>query len=139
MHFISCTRCLLIFFSKLNFIAVHFFCLETTKPTALEMIPPTQRKPSCLMTNVVSTCVNKASSHLELLQTLIEEWCESNKASDYCTGHSAPKSEFKFKLLSKISDFIPAPLHHRLLQYTTYCSFIPAPLRHRLLQYDVLQ
>jgi len=47
----------------------------------LSILPPLEKKKSCNFTNVVSTCVNKASSHLELLQTLIEEWFASETAS----------------------------------------------------------
>lgn len=55
---------------------------------AMALLPKIEKKPSCILTNVVSTCVNKASSHLELLQTLIEEWFV-NAPAPICGGHSA--------------------------------------------------
>ena len=51
-----------------------------------------EKKPSCTLTNVVSTCVNKASSHLELLQSLIEEWFVYSPTV-LCSGHDGAASK----------------------------------------------
>lgn len=68
---------------NLNILILHYllsFILFAVLPVA-------EKKPSCILTNVVSTCVNKASAHLELLQTLIEEWfAQLPKAG--CEEHS---------------------------------------------------
>ncbi|XP_067933095.1 coiled-coil domain-containing protein 178-like [Watersipora subatra] len=68
-----------------------------------KMLLQVEKKPSCTLTNVVSTCVNKASSHLELLQTLIEEWFDQASLSK-CSGHNkittkdtSARSQARFK------------------------------------------
>ena len=62
--------------------------MQTPHAMAMALLPKIEKKPSCILTNVVSTCVNKASSHLELLQTLIEEWFVQTP-TPICAGHSA--------------------------------------------------
>ncbi|XP_064605202.1 coiled-coil domain-containing protein 178-like [Liolophura sinensis] len=78
-------------------------------PANWPRVPALQRRRSCELSNIMYPCVNKAVSHLELVQSIIEEWFrrgEEDSASRQssrmssrqtsCSGGSPSRQTLKF-------------------------------------------
>ena len=77
-------------------------------------IPQIFRRKSCELTKNSSPCVNKAVSHLELIQGIIEEWFKEKE--EECKDQSVPirpgiSSQIPFKYNR------PPPPHYSILFY----------------------